>query len=348
MIYVDLIIRSACLVLLMLLATNLLRNDLNKLQNRLLLLACLSVGCLVVGLAPVEVSVAKPFFYIVRLLDVPHLVLIWLFGLSLFRPGFSIERRHVAIGLVYCLPILWVRLAQFGLLDEISFAAVLLANLFTLLLVGHLLYSVIAGRKDDLSEARRRARVHFVFLISFMAFVISVSEIVVISLDQNTAVISTIKTVALFPAILWTCLWLLRFDAAAFDFESQCHKVEQWSLNEKQLQQRLEIELDINHSYLEPGLTIAELAQRVSVSESRLRAFIHQRLGYENFSAYINRYRIESVKRQFDNPEFHDRSILSIALDNGFASLSPFNRAFIKFVGITPTEYRKTLKNSSI
>lgn len=348
MIYFDLILRSACLVLLMLLVINLLRHKPLKLQGRLLLLACLSVGSLLLALSPAELKVPEPFFYLLRLLDVPHLVLIWLFGLSLFLPSFSIDWRHVALGLVYCLPIFWVRLAQFGVLDGISVIAVWLANVFTLLLVGSLLYNVIVGRKDDLLDARRRARVHFVFLISFIAIVISVSEVTVMNLGYNTAVVGTIKALALFPPILWTCLWLLRFDDAAFEFATERHTMAEWSVNEKKLQQRLENEIVVNQAYLEAGLSIAELARRVSTSESKLRALIHKRLGYENFSAYINHYRIESVQRQLRNPEFDERSILSIALDNGFSSLSPFNRAFIKLVGVTPTEYRKFKKNLSI
>ena len=33
--------------------------------------------------------------------------------------------------------------------------------------------------------------------------------------------------------------------------------------------------------------------------------------------------------------------ILTIALDAGFASLGPFNRAFKAETGLTPTEYRR-------
>lgn len=341
MTYFDSILRGACLVLLLLLATALIRDGVSKLQNRLLLLACCSVGCLLIGLAPFAQSLPPAVFYVVRLFDIPHLVLIWLFGLSLFRHDFHIDWRYFAPGLLYCLPIFWVRLAQFGVLDEISVVAVMLANFFTILLITHLVYSVIAGRKDDLSESRRTARLHFVLLISFMAIVISLSEMIIINVSDSTSIIGTIKAAAMFPAILWTCLWLLRFDSRAFEFDAKDQEFSNWSLNEKTLHNRLEKELTVNRIYLESGITISELADRVAISETKLRAFINTRLGYDNFSAYINKYRIESVKRQFDNPEYSDRSILTIALDNGFASLSPFNRAFSKLEGITPTEYRK-------
>lgn len=341
MIFLDLILRTSCLTLLLLLIINLLRQKQHSQQTKLLLLSCVSVGCLLVGLSPLSGHLPSSLYFGVRLLDIPHLIFIWLFGLSLFRHQFHVTRWHLLFACLYCGPIVWVRLAQFGLLSKIDMPVVLLANLLTVLLITHLLYCVIKGRKDDLSEERRAARLQFVFLVSFMAILISLSEVVLVQAERDLTIIGTIKTAAIFPAILWTCLWLLPFNSKALTFDSVSSTSETWLSADKLLYNRIRKELSDNQPFLEPGLSIMELASRVMTTEAKLRAFINQRLGYTNFSTFINSYRIDSVKRDFENPELADTPILTIALNNGFASLSPFNRAFIKFVGQTPTQYRK-------
>ena len=97
---------------------------------------------------------------------------------------------------------------------------------------------------------------------------------------------------------------------------------------------------------MNPRLTIIDLAKQVGASPSKLRAVINTTLGHKNFSAYLNRYRIEAVKTALDDPESVDTSILQIALDNGFNSLSPFNRAFLNYEGMTPSEYKKQCKET--
>jgi AraC-like DNA-binding protein len=50
------------------------------------------------------------------------------------------------------------------------------------------------------------------------------------------------------------------------------------------------------------------------------------------------------VARQLVAPKTRHLPVLSIALDNGYRSLSPFNKAFKEIKGMTPTEYRHRIK----
>ena len=68
---------------------------------------------------------------------------------------------------------------------------------------------------------------------------------------------------------------------------------------------------------------------------------INQRLGYRNFAAFLNRYRIEEAKAALADPGQAEVPILTIAMDAGFQSLAPFNRAFKAETGLTPTAYRR-------
>jgi len=41
------------------------------------------------------------------------------------------------------------------------------------------------------------------------------------------------------------------------------------------------------------------------------------------------------------DPARRDRPVLTVALEAGFQSIGPFNRAFKAATGLTPTEYRR-------
>src|SRR5262249_59701422 len=93
--------------------------------------------------------------------------------------------------------------------------------------------------------------------------------------------------------------------------------------------------------YREEGFSIAALAARLGTAEHRLRRLINRRLGHRNFSTFVNGYRLAEAKAALADPSQAEVPILTIALDAGFQSLAPFNRAFKLTAGMTPREYRR-------
>jgi len=93
--------------------------------------------------------------------------------------------------------------------------------------------------------------------------------------------------------------------------------------------------------YRHEGITIGTLATKLAVPEYRLRRLINQRLGYRNFNAFLNDHRIEEAKAALADPSQAEVPVITIAMDAGFQSLGPFNRAFKATTGVTPTEYRR-------
>lgn len=63
----------------------------------------------------------------------------------------------------------------------------------------------------------------------------------------------------------------------------------------------------------------------------------------ENFYDFINKYRVEEVKRLMADPQKQNYNLLGIALEAGFKSKSTFNLIFKRFTGLTPTEYKKNI-----
>lgn len=92
--------------------------------------------------------------------------------------------------------------------------------------------------------------------------------------------------------------------------------------------------------YLQPELSLGELAQLIQVKPAELSATINQ-VYRQNFNDYINSLRIEAFIRKYHADGDRIYTLLSLALDSGFNSKATFNRAFKKVKGMTPREFLK-------
>jgi AraC-like DNA-binding protein len=88
------------------------------------------------------------------------------------------------------------------------------------------------------------------------------------------------------------------------------------------------------------SLKVADLAQRLDVPEYKVTLCITGALGFRNFNQMVNHWRLERAMSMLSNPRCEGLPVLSIALDCGFGSIGPFNRAFKAQTGKTPTQFR--------
>ncbi|MEN1727722.1 MAG: AraC family transcriptional regulator [Pseudomonadota bacterium] len=88
--------------------------------------------------------------------------------------------------------------------------------------------------------------------------------------------------------------------------------------------------------YLEPGLSLQDVAQRMGTSQSELSRLINQGLKV-NFNRFINEMRVDHAREQLRST---DQDVLTIALGSGFNSKATFNRVFRETAGITPSAWR--------
>jgi len=120
-------------------------------------------------------------------------------------------------------------------------------------------------------------------------------------------------------------------------------KYEQSRLTDSEKTEYLQKLRDYFHQqkpYLNPELTITEVARKLNVSVKYLSQVINESLG-KNFYDFINSYRIEEAKQQLKNETDSRKTILEVLYESGFNSKSAFNSAFKKHTGFTPTEFRK-------
>ncbi len=117
------------------------------------------------------------------------------------------------------------------------------------------------------------------------------------------------------------------------------------SLNEVSGNEQVLIEIkrhmDTEMPFLDPHLTIAELAQQLDLNPRVLSELINKGLGTD-FHNFINSYRVEQAKKMLRDGN-KKMSIKEILYAVGFSSKSSFNSSFKKVTGVTPSEYRASV-----
>jgi len=341
MILLDAFVRFTGVGLLVFLAALTVR-DLRKWHGApYLFLACVTVLAAYLGLTVPEFRLPDPVHVIVRIIDIPNLAFVWLFSLTLFAQKFALRWFHIGAVVAYSLPISIIRLYQFEVVSWDPEPFLTVAELLSILLVAHLVFATLRGRSDDLLEQRRRARIYFVIVISFVATVTTfIGTDMFLPHDVSYA---TLWITSVWPGIVWTCYWLFGAKREALAFGDQASaKAVQNPIDQKLLGQ-LETIMLSDQAFKLADLTIVSLAKKMAVTQHRLRQLINKTLGYQNFNSFLNSYRIGAVKTALRDPEQMHLPILTIALDCGFNSLTTFNRAFRESENTTPSAYRKQL-----
>ncbi len=282
----------------------------------------------------------------------------WLLSKSLFQENFRWKWIH-ALLYVACVAAGSVgHYITFGdsrgmihwfLRSEVAYDAmgliplILLSSAFVVLAV----YVALKDWRVDLVESRRRVRMVSILLAGIMILGITAIEFLGLGTPRSSRA-ETIQSGFFFVLILGICVRYLGFgrqqlaQSTRVLFPSQTPEevnMEEGAHGVVVIDElkRLMVEEKV---YREEGITIRRLADKLHTREYQLRRLINGHLGFRNFNSFLNYYRIEEVARQLVAPRTRHLPVLSIALDMGYRSLSPFNKAFREIKGMTPTEYR--------
>ncbi|MEM9739337.1 MAG: AraC family transcriptional regulator [Pseudomonadota bacterium] len=112
------------------------------------------------------------------------------------------------------------------------------------------------------------------------------------------------------------------------------------SKDDVRLADKIRVTLGEERFFLEPDLKLSDLAKRLGEQDYKVSQCITGALGFRNFNQMINHYRIEAAKDVLSDPATQRMPILTVALDVGFGSIGPFNRAFKAETGQTPGAFR--------
>ena len=361
---VEAALRGGAVVLLVLIAALLLRDARRVPAGIFAALFALGAAAYTIVSASVFAPVPPLWLLPLRMIGMGNPLVFCLFAAALFDDDFKPSWLHavawltmVALGLVACI---WIDAAP----ARWAFSALGLAcNALGV-------WYVLSGRALDLVEERRRLRAVLVVLLALYSAAIIATEIalpagsggpilylansiglltitlvfavVLLSVSGDSALISLPATE---PAVQGAIQGIMQGTLQVTSPHRPAVVADQGDRIERDDDTRLLAALrrlmEHDRAYREEGLSIGGLAGKLGIPEHGLRRLINRRLGYRNFNAFLNRYRLDDVTAALADPAQEAVPILTIAIDAGFQSLGPFNRAFKAQTGMTPSEFRR-------
>jgi AraC-like DNA-binding protein len=294
-----------------------------------------------------------PWLIPIAFVSLGNPAIFWLYATATFDDDFRPSWRH---GLSWLASIGLGAWCAFGRQDWACLAFDLLSLVFVALAIWH----ALAGRAIDLVEGRRRFRVALIVAAALYTAVLIVSELISRGHGGHAEPIHFIPQA--FPAGTLNAIGLLAMalvvavarlshrpwggSAAPKPSETPQRR---GGRDEPQAADEQETALlaALHHlmteqkAYREEGLSVAALAAKLDIPDYRLRRLINQRLGHRNFSTFVNGFRLAEAMEALADPGQDAVPILTIALDAGFQSIGPFNRAFRAGTGMTPSEFRR-------
>lgn len=341
----DIALRGGGAVLLLLVAGLLLRDHGRTWAARLGALFALGAVahavCSTAGFRP-EGSLARVMLLAVSTGD--NLVF-WLFARALFDDDFKPRAWHaaawsgfVAITLICGLVLQPMHAPLAGVIDDgLGLAALGFAAAAVI--------QTIASWRADLVERRRRLRV---FVVGASAAYIVLTALAGLfglraAAPQVVSLVEAMGLAVIAAGVAWSFLGVAGGESL---FAQPKPAIEprdpiELDLADRRALAAIQRAMTVERAYRQDGLTIGALAVQHGLPEHRLRRLINQGLGHRNFNAFLNSHRIADARASLADPSQAGVPILTIALDAGFASLGPFNRAFRAETGMTPSEYRK-------
>jgi AraC-like DNA-binding protein len=281
-------------------------------------------------------------------------VIFWLWARANFDDDFTLRRWHGAlwlliVGIGGSVAYTWTTSPLFAKAagQSLSVAALLLSFAAAA--------QTVRTWSADLVAGRRRLRLAVLILCLLLIVLLAGSDLALIS-PASYGVSRSMLTAAGLLAVAAIGGWSLFHPpapasaavamAAATDPSSRVAPIEPRGDGGREgvtplLLRRLDHLMAVDRIYRREGLTIGMLAARLDLPEYRLRQVINEGLGYRNFNAFLNRYRLDEAKAALSDPSQREVPVLTIAMDSGFQSIGPFNRAFKADTGVTPTEFRR-------
>ena len=345
----ELAFRAAAVALLLVLAASLLSDFRNVLAARLGAVFALGSAAHAASYS-VGISSLVPAWHAPLIaVSTGNIVVFWLFTRALFDDEFRLRRWHgltwglvTAFSFVSCL---WI--APSGHL-RFSVTAV---NLIVLGFIALAIMQTIGSWSADLVERRRRVRV---FIVCAAALYGGLNALLQILAGSDVGdVVNTVNTGVLAGIVAAIAYAMMRVDGAdlfpaaaeAAPAIAASQPVGEDAADQRLIDALVRLMAD-ERIYRQENISIGVLAGRLKIPEYRLRRLINQGLGYRNFNVFLNSHRIEEAKAALADPAQAEVPVITIAMDSGFQSLGPFNRAFKAVTGVTPTEYRRLKVNA--
>jgi ligand-binding sensor domain-containing protein/AraC-like DNA-binding protein len=101
--------------------------------------------------------------------------------------------------------------------------------------------------------------------------------------------------------------------------------------------------MEVEKIYRDVDISLQSVAKRLSITPHLLSQILNDQLDC-NFPDFINSQRVEEAKKILRSPGGSGRKITMVALEVGFNAMPTFYRAFKKYTGMTPNQYKKDVQ----
>jgi AraC-like DNA-binding protein len=350
----DIALRGATIAMLLVLAASLFRDFHGRAAGRLAIAFMMGSAAHAATFGFGPPSSVSIWHAPLIALSTGNVVVFWLFCRTLFDDAFAPKPWHAllwlavtALSFVNCLVIAPGGHARF---------AIVAANLLALGFIGLGLGQTVSSWSADLVERRRRLRVFIIVAAALYGGLNAITQIV--SVGSDAADMANVVNAALLAGVV-ASISVAMMQVTAGDLFAEpetaapaaepavgAPEPDTNAADQKLIVALMRLMAD-ERIYRRDNLTIGMLATKLKIPQYRLRRLINQKLGYRNFNAFLNNHRIEEAKAALADPAQAEVPVITIAMDAGFQSLGPFNRAFKATTGVTPSEYRK-LKDRSL
>ncbi|MFM2410346.1 MAG: hypothetical protein RL481_1174 [Pseudomonadota bacterium] len=266
--------------------------------------------------------------------------LFWLFAKAWFNDESKLSPMSVLLVSLSVANTLVVQLT-FPWYGMINIVAGALFRIAMLAFAAAALWEVWRSRDGDLIEGRRKLRTRLTLVVSIYVIVIALTEVAAHNGLIDHRRVSFVGAIAI-VVVFYFCAKMLGMQQAelfGLPLAPPRRDAPQRS-DDELLIARLRSHMANEMPHRDETLSIAKLAAQLGEQEYRLRRTINQAMGHRNFASFLNGYRLDEVKSALADPAQKDVPIITIALDAGFGSLGPFNRAFRELEGMTPSEFR--------
>jgi len=347
----DLLLRAATFTLAFAVAVAILLRPARRRAHAYAAFAVGGIGAFMVASAPGahQALGLGAFFFNAWCITTPAVV--WMLALVLFREDARVGPLHLmAAGLLVSVTMAgdYGRFALGPLQAEpaAAQAAFLAGRLGAIVLLLAACWQAVSHWRADLVEQRRRVRAGFVAVIGSVFVALASSEFVFGGHGAPLEILVVGHSMLLALAFV-----LMQFVArggmeellatAAPRAAAVPLAVVRGDAAEAALARRVVDAMGARHLWKRERLGIADLAAELHTQEYLLRRAINRHLGYRNFNDFLHHYRLAEAARRLADPAEAHLPILTIALDCGYGSIGPFNRAFKARFEVTPTQYRQ-------
>ena len=339
-------LRGGAIVVLLLRVVAHAQNARSDQASRYSALFLLGIAAYIVELAPGFGALDLGWRLPVNIVDCGTPAAFWITMGAIFNDEFRARWYHA---------LAWLALAMLGVAETLGHATSFTSavhSAISLLCVLLGIWHALAGRATDLVEGRRRLRVVLAVATALYTALVIASEwlwpghlsAAPLSLLNAGGLMILIFLSASLASLPSTGQPLMPAAARAGptpSISNDLPKALSATGPDAALTEALRKLIEHDKVYREPDLSVASLSQKLDIPEYRLRHLINRQLGHRNFSTFVNGYRLAEAEAALGDPGQAEVPILTIALDAGFGSMGPFNRAFKAQTGLTPTEYRR-------